>query len=159
MSNYWNEKRLISSDKIKPIKKSTSTFYDKGTGATYEGYIGTNANLDSEPFIKLFLGEFASLASMSSAGMKVFMMIAWRLQDHKEETFMLLDRRSWQDYSSEMISRGVKIRLNQDTFYRGLRELKELDIVRDGRRDGEYQVNPSVLFNGRRDKAIKRESK
>lgn len=157
MENYWNNQRLTSSDKIKPIKRSISSYTDKSTGATYNGYVGVNANLDAEPFIKIFMSRFDMIASLSSAGMKVMMMIVWRLKDHKETIYMMLDRRSWSDYSEEMKSIGANIRLNQDTFYRGLRELREFDIIREGRRDGEYQINPNVLFNGRRDRAMKRE--
>ena len=157
MGNYWKEQKLIPSGKIKPIKEGQSTFRDENTGARYKGVIGARSSLDSEPFLKVFFAKTDTLASLTSAGMKVFFMIASEMKHHKETSYLMLDKRAWEDYYEKMKNKGVEIGLNINTFYRGVRDLSSKDVIRKGRRDGEYQINPSIAFNGRRDKALKRE--
>lgn len=157
MNNFWNEKKLIPSGKIKPIKDSQSVFRDENTGARYKGLVGTRASLDAEPFLKVFFAKADVLASLSSAGMKVFFMIVDGMKSNKETSYLMLDKRAWEDYSEKMDRKGIEIGLNINTFYRGIKDLISKDVIRKGRRDGEYQVNPSIVFNGRRDKALKKE--
>ena len=155
--NYWNEKTLVSSNKIKPIKPSPSTYKDEITGAKYEGFVGKHATLDAEPFIKVFMSKFDLIASLSSAGMKALLMLQWIIKDKKDSSFVMFDRRAWEQYDEDMKRIGAKPRFNMNTFYRGVRELQEFDIIRKASREGEYQVNPSVIFNGRREIAMKKE--
>ena len=157
MNNYWNEKKLIPSGNIKAIKNAPSVFRDESSGERYRGVVGARANLDSEPFLKLFFAKVDVLASLSSAGMKVFFMIVDVMRSHKETSYLMLDKRAWEDYSEKMGREGIKISLNINTFYRGIKDLISKDVIRKGRRDGEYQINPSIVFNGKRDKALKKE--
>lgn len=155
--NYWNEKKLVSSNKIKPIKQSPSSYKDEVTGARYEGFVGKHATLDAEPFIKVFMSNFDLIASLSSAGMKALLMIQWIIRDKRECSFLMIDRRAWEQYDEDMKRIGAVTRFNMNTFYRGVRELQEFDIIRKASREGEYQINPSVLFNGKREIAMRKE--
>lgn len=155
--NYWKEQKLVSSNKIKPIKQSFSEYTDNNTGAKYKGFVGRHATLDAETFVKVFMSRFDVVASLSSAGMKAYIMLLWIMRDKKETSFIMLDRRAWEQYDDEMKSLGAITRFNMNTFYRGVRELLEFDIVRKADREGEYQVNPNVVFNGKREIAMKKE--
>lgn len=157
MSNYWHDITFISSKNIIPSSDKKGEFIDQETGEVVKGFVGDYASFDSHPFVKTMSDSVYAKALMSSAGRTIYFMVEWLVQQRKDSSYVFIDKESMDDYISFVGNSHPDFSIGLTTLYRGINNMLELDFIRKGRRQNEFQVNPQFIFNGSRLRAFKKE--
>lgn len=108
---------------------------------------------DPSPFIKVYHDKIALLASLSSSGRTVFFMLLWvlSLPENKDTSFINFGHLAKDDFINYVNNQGEDIKLSENTFISGRKELIDKNIISRYSSDHNmYQVNPSFIFNGNR---------
>lgn len=155
--NMWFNVRFVSGEKLKPVSESPTPYITKD-GEISEGLIAKKSTYDSAPFIKLFKGASVLRATLSGAGGKMFDLVLFVLETQRDTSIITISMNSLEDF----IDAGRKINpdfnISRATMNRGINELIEKGVILK-LRPNEYQINPTLFFNGDRIKALAKESR
>ena len=108
---------------------------------------GKRIVVDKTRFLKVYADGVRMFLNLSSAGVKVFMIIYQLLVDdpskdpHASEKVVL---------NYEFLANEIKGAISKATFYRGIRELKKAKLIAPTLVDGLYWVNIDYIFKGDR---------
>ena len=111
-----------------------------------EGYSGfyTRQEVDKTHFLKLYLDGIKALTGLSTAGMKVFMLVYNKVTSNEgfnKDIIML---------NYEMLSDDEKKKFSLRTFQRGITDLINLEFLAETMQSGVYFINPTYIYNGNR---------
>lgn len=134
---------------ISRLGPDDNVLINQNTGETLGTHVTTYRKVDSEQFVKLFTSNIALTFDLKSAGIKVFSVLVWILQQKglQNHDLIPLDNLVLEDFLN---SQDKKLALSRATFQRGLVELEKANIIAKNIRIGWYYINPSFIFNGDR---------
>lgn len=150
IKNPWLEKaamqtilgtRVITAkgDKDRKLIISESTGEIQGLTGFY-----TRIKTDKTHFLKLYADGLRALTGLSTAGMKVFILLYNVITDDKgygKDMVML---------NYDMLSEEQRQQFSLRTFQRGISDLIEHEFIAETMQSGVYFVNPTFIFNGDR---------
>jgi hypothetical protein len=113
------------------IDEDTNDIIGRGAAVMYKF-----EEVDQERFVKLFLAGLKQAIGMSKAGLAVFELVYYQLQDKKDRDTVLLA--------------PVESGMSASTFHRGVRELIDREFLYRSPYPGSFWVNIRYLFNGDR---------
>ena len=96
-------------------------------------------DVDPTKFVKIFLEGVKQIAGLSKAGMSVFEIVYAQTQENSGKDQIVLSA-----------YHGKKAGLSERTYYRGLRDLLEKELLYASPADSVYFLNIRYLFNGNR---------
>lgn len=132
--------------KVSKLGKDDNVLVDRETGEAKGTFVGTYKQVDDEQFLKLFTANIALTFELKSAGIKAFNVVCWMMQQKAiDKALITIDR-----YVLEDFNEAHKKKLSKSVLYRGLDNLIENKIIARSRREGDYFINPSFMFNGDR---------
>lgn len=153
-----HEKNPFLGDMIVPVKgrqvrlsrlgKDDNVLMNQSTGEVLGTHVTTYKAVDGEQFVKLFTANIGLAFDLTSAGIKVFTVLMWTVQNTalaRDE--VMLDAVTLERFLREQDN---KKQLSLTTFRRGLAELTEAQIIAKTVRQGIYFINPNFIFNGDR---------
>lgn len=131
----------------KPVYTSadgTIQVYNDITGEVSGAAIAVRKEVDKAQFVKLYAEGVAALLNLRSAGKKVFALIYAEISsgENVNATQIMLNYDMLTDKEQQFISRT--------TFFRGIRQCLEANIIAQTLLPGFYFVNPAFIFNGNR---------
>lgn len=131
------------------LGRDQSILVNQATGEVQGTHVTTLKRVDSEEFVKLFTANIALTFELKAAGIKVFGVLVWVLQEKSiSKDLAPLDRLILDDFLEA--HKDKKLALSPATFARGLAELENAKIIAKHLRQGWYFINPSFIFNGDR---------
>lgn len=105
---------------------------------------GKRIKVDKTNFLKFYADGVRMFLGLKSAGIKVFMIIYQNIIDSKEfnqEKIAL---------TYELLDEEIQKNISRATFFRGLKELKEVKFLAPTLYDGIYWINIDYVFKGDR---------
>jgi hypothetical protein len=131
------------------LGRDHNVLINQETGEMNGTHITTFKKVDSEQFIKLFTANIALTFELKASGIKAFNVLLWTLQNKSiTKDLVPLDKIALEEFLKAHSNK--KIQLSQPTFWRGLNELEEAQIIAKHIRQGWYYINPNFVFNGDR---------
>lgn len=111
-----------------------------------EGFTGfyTRQEVDKTHFLKLYADGIRALTGLTTAGMKVFMLVYDKVTSNEgfnKDTIML---------NYEMLSDDEKAEFGLRTFQRGITDLINHEFLAETLQIGVYFINPTYIYNGNR---------
>lgn len=111
-----------------------------------EGFTGfyTRQEVDKTHFLKLYADGIRALTGLSTAGMKVFILVYDKVTSNEgfnKDTIML---------NYEMLSDDEKAEFGLRTFQRGITDLINHEFLAETLQIGVYFINPTFIYNGNR---------
>lgn len=137
--------------KLSKLGRDENVLINQSTGEVLGTHVTTYRKVDGEQFIKLFTANIAMTFDLSSAGIKAFGVLVWRVQRSalaKDEVD--LDVLTLDEFIEAHNGKEPPLRLSSATFRRGLAELEKAQIIAKTLRQGRYFLNPNFIFNGDR---------
>jgi hypothetical protein len=137
--------------KVSPLGKDNNVLVNQETGESFGTHVATFKRVDAEQFIKLFTANVAMTFDLTSAGIKVFSVLCWAVQNKalaKDEVD--LDVIALAEFIKQHSDKKPPLSLSIATFKRGLNELEGARIIAKTLRQGRYFINPNFVFNGDR---------
>lgn len=130
--------------------KDNNIVVNQGTGEIVGKYthVTTYREVDESEFVKLFTSNIAMTFDLTSAGIKVFNVLMYAVQNqaiNKDQVF--LDEKTLNNFLKQT---AFKKALSLKTLYRGINELIKSQIIAKATRYGVYFINPNFVFNGDR---------
>lgn len=116
---------------IAVIDKKTGEIQTKGT------VLGFRKFVDKQKFVKIYAGGIAALLNLSSAGKRIFAIIYDQVQNHMNTDRVILKYRD-------------SYKISKPTFYKGLKECLERDLIAQTEDVGIYFINLTFFYNGNR---------
>jgi hypothetical protein len=133
---------LLVDKKRKLIATANSkdkTVVDKVTGEIDDAmFIGIRKEVDSEQFVKIFVGQINTLFELTKAGRAVFTYILGVVTFDDKIIFMLDQCQERTGYKSEAAVRA------------GLTELLQKEFIAKGPIPNVYYINPAIFYKGDR---------
>jgi len=130
------KKQLGNEQRGLVINSNTGEVLGAGTAIMYEW-----EEVDSERFVKLFIGALTKATGMSKTGLAIFNVVYNQMRATPNSDRVLL--------SFYRASQEIK-ELNERTYRRGVRELLDRDILYRSAEDGVFFVDITCMFNGDR---------
>ena len=96
-------------------------------------------DVDPTKFVKIFMEGVRQIAGLSKAGMGVFEMVYAQTQENSDTDRIVLSA-----------YHGKKAGLSERTYYRGVRDLLEKELLYASPAEGVFFLNIRYLFNGNR---------
>jgi|SRR5690554_3139016 len=132
---------------------------NRETGEMAAAHVISYREVDNEEFVKLFTANIALTFNLSQAGRKVFDLLLRVLQKTaigKDQVYLSDEVR--QDALAEF----PKLKMGKSTFYNGVKDLIENQIIAKSTKTNVFYINPHLIFNGDRiafTHAIKRKNR
>lgn len=125
--------------------KNRKLIISQGTGEI-QGLTGfyTRIKVDKTHFLKLYADGIRALTGLSTAGMKVFIVLYDTITSNKgygKDTIVL---------NYDMLSEEQQTQFSLRTFQRGITDLIKHEFIAETMQAGVYFVNPTFIFNGDR---------
>jgi hypothetical protein len=146
-------KDLVINKKSKQVRvtnglgKEDNVLINQKTGDEQQTNVVTYKQVDDAEFVKVFTANIGLTFNLKSAGIKSFNVLFWAVQNTAiQKDLVALDVLTLEDF----IEANKNFKLSKATFYRGLKELVEAQIIAKSMRDGMYFINPNFVFNGDR---------
>ncbi len=117
---------------------------DRDTGE-FQGMAGFwyKQEVDKTQFVKVFAEGLREITDMKSAGLKVFQIIYGVLMEKPNQDSIFLNY--------DLLENEVKeLKLSQSTFFRGINECINHNIIAPSVAQNFYFVNPAYIYNGNR---------
>lgn len=105
---------------------------------------GKRIKVDKTHFLKFYADGVRMFLGLKSAGIKVFMLIYQSIIDSKEFNQEKIE------LSYDLLERDVQDNISRATFFRGIKELKEVNFLAPTLFDGIYWINIDYVFKGDR---------
>lgn len=131
---------------ISKIGKDNNVLINEGTGEVQGTMISTFKKVDDEQFLKLFTANIALTFDLKAAGIKAFNVVCWLMQKRGIER----DQLTIDKYVLEDFNEAHNKKLSKSVLYRGIDDLISNKILARCRKEGDYFINPSFMFNGDR---------
>lgn len=149
----FSPKTMVIPKKGKAIKIASSLGKNKdialintASGEEFETHISTYRTVDSDRFIKIFTQNIKMIFDLSATGIKAFNVLLFAMQyQSRDNDIVDLDKLTLEDFVKE-----TNKNMSLATFYRGLNELENNQIIAKHLRKGRYFINPHFVFNGDR---------
>ena len=128
-----------------PTKENEFAMVSKITGEIYGDItFGKRIEVDKTQFLKLYANGVKMFLGLSSAGIKVFMLIYDLLMEkvNYQEDYVDLVYNMLEDYQRQGLGRT--------TFFRGIKELKQVGFLAPAIQEGKYWINTDYMFRGDR---------
>jgi len=133
------------------LGKDSDVLMNELTGEMRGTHVTTWKKVDSEQFVKLFTANIAMTFNLKAAGIKAFNVLLWSVQSKGlEKDLIPLDKIVLDAFLESQKDREPPARLSMPTFWRGLAELEQAQIIAKHVRQGFYYINPAFVFNGDR---------
>lgn len=133
------------------IGKDDNILINNATGEVQGTHVTTFRQVDSEQFVKLFTQNIALTFDLKAAGIKVFNVMMWTLQNKALGGDMIpLDKYVLAEFLESQSKRKPPVSLSPATYARGLAELEHAQIIAKHIRPGFFYINPNFCFNGDR---------
>ena len=133
------------------IGKDDNVLINNATGEVQGTHVTTFRQVDSEQFVKLFTQNIALTFDLKAAGIKVFNVMMWTLQNKALGGDVIpLDKYVLAEFLESQSKRKPPVSLSQATYARGLVELENAQIIAKHIRPGFFYINPNFCFNGDR---------
>lgn len=148
--NPWVEKAAIQTvvgNRIITAKGDTNKrFIVSPETGEIEGLTGfyTRQEVDKTHFMKLYADGIRALTGLSTAGMKVFILVYDKVTSNEgfnKDTIML---------NYEMLSDEERKEFGLRTFQRGITDLIKHEFLAETMQTGVYFINPTFMYNGNR---------
>ena len=137
--------------KLSRLGKDDNILINQTTGEVQGTHVTTYKKVDADKFVKLFAANIAMTFDLNAAGIKVFNVLIWIVQNKAIGKDLLpLDTYSLEDFIAYHKDREPPIKLSYTVFKRGLLELERAQIIAKSIRPGWYFINPNFCFNGDR---------
>jgi hypothetical protein len=137
--------------KLSRLGKDDNILINQSTGEERGTHVTTYRKVDADKFVKLFAANIAMTFDLNAAGIKVFNVLIWIVQNKAIGKDLLpLDTYSLDEFISYHQDRDPPIKLSYTVFKRGLLELERAQIIAKSIRPGWYFINPNFCFNGDR---------
>lgn len=137
--------------KLSRLGKDDNILINQTTGEVQGTHVTTYKKVDADRFVKLFAANIAMTFDLNAAGIKVFNVLIWIVQNKAIGKDLLpLDTYSLEDFIAYNKDREPPIKLSYTVFKRGLLELERAQIIAKSIRPGWYFINPNFCFNGDR---------
>lgn len=130
------KKQLGDEQKGMIIDGSSGEIIGRGTAIVYEW-----EEIDSERFVKLFIGGLRKAAGLSKAGLLIFEIVYTQMRLYPNTDKIELSFWHASQHSKT---------LNQRTYQRGIRELLEREILYRSPSESIFFVDITCMFNGDR---------
>ncbi len=131
--------------KVQKLGKDRNVLIDQ-EGEQHGTYVGTYKKVDDEQFLKLFTANIALTFELKAAGIKAFNIVCWLMQEKAiERDLITIDKYTLEDFNKQHNKK-----LSRAVLYRGIDDLINNKIIARARREGDYFINPSFMFNGDR---------
>ncbi len=130
------KKRRLGDEHKGLIIDGTSEILGRGTAVVYEW-----EEVDTERFVKLFLGGIKKASGLSKTGLSIFEVIYNQMRESPNSDRVMLSF-----YRASQQIEG----LNERTYRRGVRELLEREIIFRSPEEGAFFVDIGCMFNGDR---------
>lgn len=130
------KKRRLGDEHRGLIIDGTSEILGRGTAVVYEW-----EEVDTERFVKLFLGGIKKASGLSKTGLSVFEVVYNQMRESPNSDTVILSF-----YRASQQIKG----LNERTYRRGVRELLEREILFRSPEEGVFFVDIGCMFNGDR---------
>lgn len=161
MSLQRYEKNPFINDMVVPVKgkkvqlstlgSQNNVLVNQSTGEIQGTHVTTYKKVDGAQFVKLFTANVAMTFDLTSAGIKVFTVLLWVVQNNTINKDQVdLDSLTLKDFLESHNAESKPLRLSLATFKRGISELEKSQIVAKTLRKGRYFINPNFVFNGDR---------
>lgn len=133
------------------IGKDDNVLINNATGEVQGTHVTTFRQVDSEQFVKLFTQNIALTFDLKAAGIKVFNVMMWTLQNKALGGDVIpLDKYVLAEFLESQSKRKPPVSLSPATYARGLAELEHAQIIAKHIRPGFFYINPNFCFNGDR---------
>ena len=133
------------------IGKDDNVLINNATGEVQGTHVTTFRQVDSEQFVKLFTQNIALTFDLKAAGIKVFNVMMWTLQNKALGGDVIpLDKYVLAEFLESQSKRKPPVSLSSATYARGLAELEHAQIIAKHIRPGFFYINPNFCFNGDR---------
>lgn len=104
-----------------------------------------NHNVDSNKFVKLYVGYMQLLFDLTKPAQKLIQFIITELKPNQDEVYIYVpDAKIFCEWKT------------RNQYYTAIKELTDKEIIAQSIKTGWYFINPSVLFNGDRFTVIDR---
>ena len=128
-----------------PTQSGTFAAVSRETGEDFGDIsFGRKVQVEKNQFLRLYADGVKMFLGISSAGVKVFMLIFDNL----------LDNENWQtdmiDLAYPLLTDEQKENLSEGTFFRGIRELIKAKFLAPAMLRGRYWINANYVFRGNR---------
>lgn len=132
--------------RVSRLGKDQDVMVNEDTGEVRGTVVSTFKKVDDEQFVKLFTANIALTFDLTAAGIKAFNVVIWLIQNKAiERDIIAIDKFVLEDFN-EVHNK----KLSKAVLYRGLDNLIQCKIIARARREGDYFINPSFMFNGDR---------
>lgn len=150
----YGENPFLKVDEIKGKNKQVrfssagnQVMLNTDTGEMAATHVTSWRQVDDEEFVKLFTANIALTFNLSTSGRKMFDLLLRVMQKNcigKDQVYLNDEVRE------EALEEFPKLRLGKSTFYRGIDNLIENQIIARSKRTNIYYINPHLVFNGDR---------
>ena len=105
---------------------------------------GKRLKVDKTNFLKFYADGVRMFLGLKSAGIKVFMIIYQSMIDSKDFNQEKIE------LSYDLLEPEIQEHISRATFFRGIKELKEVNFLAPTLFDGIYWINVDYVFKGDR---------
>jgi hypothetical protein len=121
------------------LRNAPKMVIDNNSGELLElNKLTRSMEIDSLPFIKVYHMGVRALMGLNTSGLRVWGYIVLALRKRQTTFYVCIE--DIKDYLGYKTNRDV---------YRGLKELIKLEMIIPNK-DGSYDINPNMFFNGKR---------
>ena len=145
-TNPFLEQQVSTKSKVSITTLNDNTWVNQITGEVGGTALIKRKVVDESKFVKVFTDNIGLFFGLTSAGNKAFALLMWALQKIKDTD--LVELNEWT--RDELLKDTHKKDFSMATFYRGLKELENENIIAKSQKVGWYFINPHFVFNGDR---------
>lgn len=133
--------------KISRLGEDNNIIINQDTGEYLGGTsVVTFKTVDATRFVKVFTENIKLAFDLTQAGQKVLYVLFWAVQRQ-----IMKDRVEMSQFTlSSFLEQNQDLKMSLPTYWRGLRELVNAQILAMTERKGDYFINPNFVFNGDR---------
>jgi len=138
--------------RISRIGKNENILVNQNTGEVIGTQVTAYKKVDKAEFVKLFTKNIALTFDLKAAGIKAFNVLLWAMQKRAiDKDLIPLDKWVLEEFLEDNNKqRNKPLNLSIATFWRGLVDLENAQIIAKSIRPGSYFINPNFAFNGDR---------
>lgn len=130
--------KMRTGQKPKPLTKANKAWVAEDTGEYFDrAGLWEVQEVDDTPFVKLYVGAIQAFNDLTKTGAKVLEVVFHELKQNEDKIY--LDVYTASNYQ-----------IMERTFFRGLKELCEKEILFESVQTGWYFINVNFVFNGDR---------
>lgn len=145
---FVQQTREVTKAGLKPVLYSSAdgalTVFNRFTGEVEGAAIAVKRTVDRAQFVKLYAAGVAAILNLKASGKRVFALLYMEMTRADN---INADRIS---LGYNFVDAATRRSMSRTTYYRGLRECIEAQILAPSKSANIYFINPAFLFNGSR---------